>query len=53
MPRIGDRVRIVFGLYAGHSGLCVQVTSRYVYVLLLMLGAERQIRLKRDAVELV
>jgi transcription antitermination factor NusG len=50
-PRIGDRVRIAFGPFAGHSGLCTQISRGHVGVLLLMFKAQRQIRLRRDAVE--
>ena len=50
--RIGDRVRISLGVFAGRSGLCVQASNRYVSVILLMLGAQRQVKLSRDAVEL-
>jgi transcription antitermination factor NusG len=52
-PRIGDRLRIVSGPFVGHSGLCTQVSRQQVGVLLLMFKAQRQVRLKRDAVELV
>ncbi len=53
MPSIGDRVQIVSGLFVGHSGLCTQVTRQQIGVLLLMFKAQRQVRLRRDAVELV
>jgi transcription antitermination factor NusG len=33
-PRIGDRLRIVSGPFAGHSGLCTQVSRQQVGVLL-------------------
>jgi transcription antitermination factor NusG len=29
-PRIGNRMRIVFGLFAGHSGFCTQVSRQHV-----------------------
>jgi hypothetical protein len=37
----------------GHSGLCTQVSRQQVGVLLLMFKAQRQVKLRRDAVELV
>jgi len=52
-PKVGDRVRIVLGPFAGHSGLCTQISRQQVGVLLLMFKAHRQVRLRRDAVELV
>jgi transcription antitermination factor NusG len=52
-PRIGDRVQIVSGPFVGHSGLCTQVSCQQIGVLLLMFKAQRQVRLRRDAVELV
>jgi transcription antitermination factor NusG len=52
-PRIGDRVQVVFGPFAGHSGLCTKVSRQQVGVLLLMFKAQRQVRLSRDAVELI
>jgi hypothetical protein len=51
VPRIGDR--IVFGPFVGQSGLCTQVSRQQVGVLPLMFKAQRQVRLRRDAVELV
>ena len=51
-PRIGDRVQIVFGPFAGHSGVCTKVSRQQVGVLL-MIKAQRQVRLSRDAVELI
>jgi transcription antitermination factor NusG len=51
-PRIGDRVQIVSGPFVGHSGLCTQVSRQQVGVLLLMFKAQRQVRLRPDAVEL-
>jgi transcription antitermination factor NusG len=27
-PKIGDRVKIAFGLFAGHSGVCTKVSRR-------------------------
>jgi transcription antitermination factor NusG len=50
---IGDRVQIVSGPFAGQSGLCTQVSRQQADVLLLMFKAQRQVRLRRDAVELV
>ena len=52
-PRIGDRVRSVSGPFVGHSGLCTEVSRQQVGVLLLMLGAQRQVQLSHNAVELV
>jgi transcription antitermination factor NusG len=52
-PRIGDRVRIISGPFAGHSGLCTQVSRLQIGVLLLMFKAQRQVRLRREAVELL
>jgi transcription antitermination factor NusG len=52
-PRVGDQVRIVLGPIAGHSGLCTQISRQRVGVLLLMFKAHRQVRLHRDAVEMV
>ena len=51
-PRIGDRLRIVSGPFVGHSGPCTQVSRQQVGVLLLILKAQRQVRLTREAVEL-
>jgi transcription antitermination factor NusG len=51
-PRVGDRLPIAFGPFAGHSGLCTQVTRQRVAVPVLMFKAERQIKLRRDAIEL-
>jgi hypothetical protein len=45
------RVRIVSGLFAGRSGLCAGVSREHIAVLLYMLGAQRQVRLRDDAVE--
>ena len=52
-PRIGDRLRVVSGPFVGFSGLCAEVSRQQVGVLLLMFKAQRQVRLRRDAVELV
>jgi transcription antitermination factor NusG len=52
-PRIGDRVKIVCGPFVGQSGLCTQVSRQLIGVLLLMFKAQRQVRLRRDAVELI
>jgi hypothetical protein len=41
------------GPFAGHSGPCTQVSRQQVGVFLLMFKAQRQVRLRRDAVELV
>jgi hypothetical protein len=50
--KTGDRVRIVSGLFApGRSGLCAGVSREHIAVLLYMLGAQRQVRLRDDAVE--
>jgi transcriptional antiterminator RfaH len=52
-PRVGDRLRVTSGPFVGFSGLCTQVSRQQVGVLLLMFKAQRQVRLRRDAVELV
>jgi hypothetical protein len=53
-PRVGDRVQITYGPFAGHSGLCTQISRQQFGVLLLnMFKAQRQVRLRRDGVELV
>jgi transcription antitermination factor NusG len=52
-PRIGDRLRIASGPFVGQSGLCTQVSRKQVGVLLLMFKAQLQVRLRRDAVELI
>jgi transcription antitermination factor NusG len=52
-PKIGDRVKIVFGLFAGHSGVCTKVSRQQIGVLVLMLGAQREVQLRRDAIELL
>ena len=49
--KTGDRVRIVSGLFAGRSGLCARVSREHIAVLLYILGAQRQVRLRGDAVE--
>jgi transcription antitermination factor NusG len=51
-PRIGDRLRVISGPFVGFSGLCTQVSRQQVGVLLLMFKAQRQVRLRRDSVEL-
>jgi transcription antitermination factor NusG len=51
--RVGDQVQVVCGPFAGHSGLCTQVFRQQVGVLLLMFKAQRQVQLRRDAVELI
>jgi transcription antitermination factor NusG len=53
VPRIGDRLRVVSGPFVSQSGLCTQVSRQQVGVLLLMFKAQRQVQLRRDAVELV
>jgi transcriptional antiterminator RfaH len=50
-PRTGDRVQIVSGLFAGRFGLCARVSRPHIGVLLYMLGAQRQVQLKHNAVE--
>jgi len=53
MPdKVDDRVQITYGPFAGHSGLCTQISRQQIGVLLLMFKAHRQVRLQRDAVEL-
>jgi transcription antitermination factor NusG len=52
-PKIGDRVKTVFGPFAGHSGICTKVSRQQIVVLVLMLGSQRQITLRRDMVESV
>ncbi len=52
-PRIGDRAQIVSGPFIGQSGLCTQMSRQQVGVLLLMFKAQRQVRLRRDAIKLV
>jgi transcription antitermination factor NusG len=52
-PRIGDRVRIVSGPFTGLFGLCTQVSAKQIGVLVPMFKAHRQVKLNRDAVELV
>jgi transcription antitermination factor NusG len=49
--KTGDRVRVVSGLFAGRSGLCAGVSREHIAVLLYILGAQRQVRLRDDAVE--
>ena len=49
----GHRLRITFGPFVGQPGVCTQVSRQQVGVLLLMFKAERQVKLRRDAVELV
>jgi transcription antitermination factor NusG len=49
--KTGDRVRIVSGLFAGRSALCAGVSREHIAVLLYMLRAQRQVRLRDDAVE--
>ena len=46
-------MRIVPGPFTGLSGLCTQVSAKQIGVLVLMFKAHRQVRLNRDAVELV
>ena len=52
-PRIGDRIQIVSGPFVGHSGLCTQVSRQQIGVLLLIFKAQRQLRLRLDAAELI
>jgi transcription antitermination factor NusG len=46
-------VRITAGLFAGRLGVCARITRQGVEVLLFMFGAQRQIQLSRDAIEVV
>jgi transcription antitermination factor NusG len=48
-----DRMQVVSGPFVGHSGLCTQVSRQQVGVLVLMFKAQRQVRLRREAVELL
>jgi transcription antitermination factor NusG len=50
-PRTGDQVKIVIGPFAGHLGICAAVSRGHISVLLFMLGAQRQVQLKHNAVE--
>jgi transcription antitermination factor NusG len=50
-PKIGDQVKIVIGPFAGHLGICAAVSRGHISVLLFMLGAQRQVQLKHNAVE--
>jgi transcription antitermination factor NusG len=49
---VGSRVQVVSGPFVGHSGMCTQVSRQQVGVLMLMFKAQRQVRLRRDAIEL-
>jgi transcription antitermination factor NusG len=51
--KIGDRVQVVSGVFAGHSGLCARVESKHVEVLLFILGSQRRVQLRRHAVRAV
>jgi hypothetical protein len=46
-------VQITYGPFVGHSGLCTLISRQQVSVLLLMFKVQRQVRLRRDVVELV
>jgi transcription antitermination factor NusG len=50
--RIGDRVQVVTGPFAGRFGVCAQVARQDVVVLLFVFGAQRQLRLKYGAIEI-
>jgi transcription antitermination factor NusG len=52
-PQIGDRVQVTAGLFAGRLGVCVKIEGRRVEMLLFMLGAQRQVELRRGAIEVV
>jgi transcription antitermination factor NusG len=52
-PKVGDRVRVISGPFVGHCGLCTSATHQQFGVLLLMLGSQRQVTLRRDAVDLI
>ena len=45
-------MQIVSGLFVGRSGVCAHVSDGHISVLLFMLGAQRQVQLNRDAIEL-
>jgi transcriptional antiterminator RfaH len=51
-PRIGARVRVTCGVFAGQSGLYAGMKPRQrVEVLLTLLGGQQRVSLPRDAIE--
>jgi hypothetical protein len=46
-------VQTVSGLFAGRLGICAHMSRQHIGELLFMLGAQRQVRLRRDVAELV
>jgi transcriptional antiterminator RfaH len=51
-PRVGDRVRVALGPFVGHTGVVASMSRGQVTVLLFMLGTQRQVRLRRDMVDM-
>jgi transcription antitermination factor NusG len=52
-PKVGDRVPIIVGPFVGHSGVGAKVTQHRVEVLLFVFGAQRGLKLRRNAIEVV
>jgi transcriptional antiterminator RfaH len=52
-PKVGDRIKIIVGPFVGHSGVCAEVTQQRVEVLLFVFGAQRGLKLRRSAIEVV
>jgi transcription antitermination factor NusG len=53
LPKVGDRLQVVHGPFAGHSGLCAAVSGRRVDVLLLIFKTARRVEIERSAVRIV
>lgn len=51
-PRPGDKVRIRDGPFVGHTGLVARA-GRRIAVILFVLNAQREVELRRSAVEVV
>jgi transcription antitermination factor NusG len=52
MPTIGERVRVRSGRpFEGKTGIVADVAGRRVDVLLLMLGSQRRVQLRQNAIE--
>jgi transcription antitermination factor NusG len=51
-PKVGDRVRVNVGPFIGQSGVVATTSRGQVTVLLFVLGSQRQVRLRRDMVDM-
>lgn len=51
-PRTGDRVRVALGPFIGQTGVVASASRGQVTVLLFVLASQRQVRLRKDMVEI-